>query len=239
MIRSDHLTNVLLGMIVVLLAFVVLRPTVLRLTERPELPEPRFGERTFSQWQGYLGDLSPGVRRTAVEALGYFGPQAVPVLVQTLKNDSHAEVRMSVASALGGLGPAAKEALPVLIEASRASESRVRASAAVALGKIGPDAKETVPALTQLLEDVEPGVRLTAVQALADLGPVAKEAVPHLIQALRDTNARMQQAAIRALGNIGPAAKDAIPQLRKLADDDQLKALRPSVLEALGKIQGS
>lgn len=75
--------------------------------------EPRYEGRTFAEWQGDLKDLSPEVRMRAVEALGYFGPRAVPALIQALKDDT-AKVRREAAAALGKIGPAAKDAVPAL-----------------------------------------------------------------------------------------------------------------------------
>ena len=235
MIRSEQVTNLLLGVIVVLLGILVFRPTLLRLTERFE---PRFAERTFSEWQRYLRDLSPGVRQRAVEALGYFGATAVPVLIETVKNEAHPEVRASAATALAGLGPAAKEAAPVLIEASKAAEPRVRATALVALGKVGPEVKEVVPALIEALRDTEPAVRVAAVETLGTLGVQAKDSVSELIERLGDSNRSVQQATFRALGSLGPVAADAVPALRRIAEADELKALRPWAEEALAKIGG-
>ena len=95
MLRSDHVTNVLLAMIVALLAVLTFRPTVMGFLDRSEARGPRFGERTFTEWQGYLQDLSPAVRQRAVEALGYFGPKAVPVLSQSLGRDASVDVRVA------------------------------------------------------------------------------------------------------------------------------------------------
>lgn len=235
MIRSEQVTNLLLGVMVVLLGILVFRPTLLRFTERSE---PRFAERTFSEWRNYLHDLSPGVRKRAVEALGYFGEGAVPVLMETLKDDADPEVRVSAGTALAGLGPTAKESVPALIEASKASDARLRAAALVALGKIGPEVKEVVPPLIEALQDTEPVVRVAAVGTLGTLGVQAKDAVPALIQRLGDSNRSVQQATFRALGSLGPVAEEAVSELRRIAEADELKALRPWAEETLAKIGG-
>lgn len=114
----------------------------------------------------------------------------------------------------------------------------MRASATLALAKVGREVKETVPALIRALEDAEPAVRFAAAQALGGLGPTASEALPGLVRTLRDPNPSVQQEAIRALGNVGPAARAATADLRKLAENDQLRSLRPTVAQALAKIEG-
>jgi len=48
-------------------------------------------------------------------------------------------VRLGAAAALGAYGPAARAALPALIEASRAPEAEIRLVAAQALESIGSD----------------------------------------------------------------------------------------------------
>lgn len=199
MIRSDHLTNVLLAAIAVLLAYIAFQPATLRLLARSE-PAPRFAERTFGEWKAYLRDLSPGVRQRAVEALRHFGPSAVPVLAETAGNDTSLDVRMAAAAALGAMGSEAQHALPQLIAAARGPEPRLRAIAISALAKVGVQASEAVPPVIEAANDADPGVQLTAVQAIGELGPAAGEAVPALVAALESSQPRVRAAAAAALG---------------------------------------
>lgn len=66
------------------------------------------------------------------------------------------------------MGPAAREAVPALIETLRdENESAVvRQWAAWSLGQIGPDARGAVPALVEALGDASPNVREAAAEAL-------------------------------------------------------------------------
>lgn len=67
----------------------------------------------------------------------------------------------------GLLGPAAKDAVPALVEALKDNDSAVRSYAASTLGKIGPAARDAVPALKALSEnDPNPDVRGVAATAL-------------------------------------------------------------------------
>ena len=76
-------------------------------------------------------------------------------------------VRIYAASTLGRIGPAAKIAVPVLIEALKDKRAGVRSRAATALGQIGPAANAAVPALRSLSEsDPEASVRSSANWAL-------------------------------------------------------------------------
>src|SRR5439155_17122234 len=71
------------------------------------------------------------------------GPVCIPALTYALKsNDS--DVQRNASITLGNFGPAAKAAVPSLVEVLAKSEGY---HAAEALGKIGPDAKAAIPAL--------------------------------------------------------------------------------------------
>jgi HEAT repeat protein len=62
--------------------------------------------------------------------------------------------RNAAAYAISGMGPAAKAAVPALVEALKDdSNPTVRYPVCVALREIGPDAREAVPALTEALDD--------------------------------------------------------------------------------------
>ena len=84
----------------------------------------------------------------------------------------------SAASALGRIGPEAKEAVPALIIALNDQSEGVRSSAASALGRIRPEAKESVPALIIALNDQSEWVRHSAASALGEMGTEAKRGCP-------------------------------------------------------------
>jgi len=74
--------------------------------------------------------------------------------------------RNQAAYAIGGMGPAAKSAVPALIEALKDPEATVRFPVCIALREIGPDAIEAVPALREALEDRNDDVAAMARKAL-------------------------------------------------------------------------
>ncbi len=86
---------------------------------------------------GALEDLAspdPGVRRSAAEILGGFGPHsapAVPALIRGL-DDRDASVRLASVDALGLIGTAARNALPALAAREADPDERVRQSAKAA-----------------------------------------------------------------------------------------------------------
>src|SRR5437660_755236 len=82
--------------------------------------------------------------------------------------------------ALHRIGPAARDAVPALVEALADGDAELRSRAAGLLGGVGPAAKDAVPALARALADEHEEVRVAAIVALGDLGPVAAGAVPAL-----------------------------------------------------------
>src|SRR5262249_16763945 len=100
----------------------------------------------------------PAIRRLAAYALSELDPEAarqrLPALCAGLR-DRGPRVRARVAFALGNIGPAAKEAGPLLLDLLSDDDGRVRAGAARALGLIGAEAP-AVGKLTDLLKDPEP-----------------------------------------------------------------------------------
>ena len=92
-----------------------------------------------------LGDsLHAHTREHAASLLGYASaaaaPQAVPPLAAALAHDPDAGVRVAAATALGQLGPPARDAVPTLRRALEDPGASVRAAARDALGRVAPAA---------------------------------------------------------------------------------------------------
>jgi HEAT repeat protein len=90
-------------------------------------------------WDGDRGGvLSVSARSSlAADALGDMGKQAVPALLEALK-DTDKVKRLSVIQALGRIGPPAKNAVPALLELIKLSN--VSLEAGIALQRIDPEA---------------------------------------------------------------------------------------------------
>jgi len=93
-------------------------------------------------------------------------------LIEGLTN-SNWDARDAAASALGNIGPDAREAVPALVTALNDSKRDVRYEAAWALGNIGPDARDAVPALVTALNDPDAAIRRNAAEALSKIFPKA------------------------------------------------------------------
>jgi HEAT repeat protein len=165
-------------------------------------PQARSAE---PQLRAALKHKEAGVRVNAAAALGRVGatsPDTITALIGLLKNDPEREVRRATAGALGAIGPAAREAIPVLAEAMAGDGKGGWWVAADALARIGgPDA---VPPLIEGLKNADEDVRLTAIRGLGKLGAVAQPAVEALEKASQnDANATNRAAAAEALRKIG------------------------------------
>lgn len=152
-----------------------------------------------------------GICIAAASALAAIGPEAVPALRSALAGAVY-DKQWPILHALGKLGPAAKQAVPVLMKVLQNEVLHdflgVRSEAADTLGKIGLEAGAAVPALIEVLKDKEWTVRSHAAQALGEIGVAALASVPALIGALKDKEWTVRHAAAVALGEIGPYVWD-------------------------------
>ena len=146
------------------------------------------------------------------------------------------EQRLEAVCTLRKMGPAAAEAVAVLIRALGDGDCEVRRAAAQALGEIGSE-KGVIPALTQALRDEDYKVRSAAVEALGEIGPQAVEAVPTLVQLLRDEDTRARSEIVGVLGRIGPK-DDLVPVLIQILLEDkdpEVRAHASVVLRHMGQ----
>jgi HEAT repeat protein len=96
-------------------------------------------------------------RVQAVEDIGYRGAIrasdvdiAIDPILNALKNDKDAEVRVACARALGTIGTHSDKCVSPLTDALKDSTLAVKIAAAQALGQFGPEAQSALPALMEL-----------------------------------------------------------------------------------------
>lgn len=113
-----------------------------------------------------LGHPEGIVRMYAVQALRKTGGVGVPVLLDWLRAEPTAAVRVELAASLGTLGPAAAEAVPDLTKGLADPAHPVRQRSAWALGRIGPAAKPALEPLRKLAADPNKMVQEAAAEAV-------------------------------------------------------------------------
>ena len=101
-------------------------------------------------------------RVAAAEALGRIGPKcaatAVPALAKAAQNDKWPKVRSTSLTALGEMGPAAKEAIPVLRAALKDPDGWISGAATNALFRVEPGKGEEVAAIADAARPVQKGI---------------------------------------------------------------------------------
>jgi HEAT repeat protein len=179
-----------------------------------------------------LQHLEPAIAAVALEGLknASLTQDDAPALARAL-HSKHSDVRVFVATALGGIGARAKEAVPALTEGLQDEDKAVRRQAATSLGTIGPKAWLASRALAGCLQDPDPELRQRAAAALGKIGPDARAAAPALVRAMKEPGFR--EHAESALLKIGPEAAPALADaLQEKADYD----LRMAQVRLLGKM---
>ncbi len=184
---------------------------------------------------GLMDGKAEWAGKYAVEAMAKLGNKAVPDLVKIIKSGSPIG-QARAATAIGRIGPAAKDAIPALAGALSSPEASVREAAVRAIGQMGPPAKETTKQLLKLLKsDKSDNVRAAAAKALGAIAPAQVQVISALTARLSDKDLFVRIAAADALGRFGADAKSAVPALVRALKDENW-SIRAHAFEALGKI---
>jgi HEAT repeat protein len=184
-------------------------------------------------------DPSPGVRGGALEAMAATGVTSDELLKAVLAGlaDKEREVRYGAAYACANLGPAAKDAVPVLTGLVGKDVTIKAEPAIMALGRIGPVARSAAPRLLEVLKDEDPERVATAAIALLQIGSEEKAAVAAPTKALQEREPADRFRAMVALHGIGPAGKPLVPLLKTLASaSNSDPVLRAEAQQVLGEI---
>ena len=120
-------------------------------------------------------DANPQVRFSAVGALNQLGPDAWPVLVDTLKNADAAELRLTILHTITNGAVRGPGVIPALIACLKDASPQVRGQACLVLAGYPGGAQEAIPALRSLLNDTNASVRAQAQNALNRIAPTQKK----------------------------------------------------------------
>lgn len=203
---------------------------------------------------------NPQLRRGILDALAFIEPNPkgyLPLLIETLKKDKDPAEVVAVIAALGRGGEAAKEAIPLVLEAQKAAVTAApkdgsdpggfRRTILESVAKLGVDPKELVPLLVDTLKkDRDNGVRGAALDALTQLGDQAKDAIPTVVQiqkaniatGAKDGNdpGDLRRSTLNTLAKLGASPKELVPLLADAAARDRNAKVRLAAVRLLGEI---
>jgi hypothetical protein len=127
------------------------------------------------------------------QVLGTNAATAVPELMSICAEKAHPESQRYAALSLGYIGPAAKLAIPLLMEYFNHTNALMRFAAVKSVTQIGGDPKLVVPAMRKVLKDPDDRIRFNAVAALRNYirsdaysRSNVLSAVPELMEVLQD-----------------------------------------------------
>jgi HEAT repeat protein len=164
------------------------------------------------------------------------GKPAVPTLIRVLRDPKTSEeLRSAIVECLGQMGPAAREALPVLASKDLSKLLDSPWEVTKAIKNIGPSV-ECLPVLIESLDEFLAGD--DAQEAILALGERARS---EALKLLESDNAARRKMAVRLFVSLGPRAQASIPAiveiLRRRAGNDVnlmqiLASLGPAAIEA-------
>ena len=139
------------------------------------------------------------VLKTVAEA----GAQAVPALIEALKNDKAAYWACVV---LREIGPAAKDAIPALTAKLQDSRPEIRREAILALAAMESAAAGAVPQIAALLDDQH--CRTAATYALGRIGSVPADAEAKIRANFKSDDPMLCCTSLWTLARVHPEDKD-------------------------------
>jgi HEAT repeat protein len=173
----------------------------------------------------------------ALRAIGGADPKALVPALQKVVQQEQNYLRGQAIDLLGEQGPAAGDAVGLLLEELRRPQWGFQMQAAAALSRIAPERarQEGVPLVRKWVQ--LPNTQLLAAGAVLRMDPQNKEALGVLQAALKNVQDYQRQQAADILAGLGPAAREALPALRE-AMRDRVPAVRVPAAAAVWRAAG-
>ena len=190
----------------------------------------------LAAYQQQYQDPNPEVRRQAVALLGSQGTDAIPSLIEALRDEDRA-VRYGAERALNQIGPASLPALDRMLEDSHFETPQTAAHTIVWMGPAA------APTIIKVLEEYRPDAwnRLYEVSNISNLPNETKAAiVPGLLRLLEHHDNETRLRAMQYMGYMKPTSEQALPQIIQAlkGQDTMLRAKAAWVLYGIGKPAG-
>ena len=167
-------------------------------------PGPQVGVPLFVK---VMEDKDPAVKIRAMRALAASGKEAVPFLIQALKDEKAAYWACLV---LNQIGPGAQDAVPALIVLLNDKRPQVRREAMLTLAEIGKPAGPAVPQLVKALDDELD--RLPAVYAIGRIGVAAGEGEKKIREYVNSSDKFLSTVSIWTLARLHPEDKQLVTE---------------------------
>ncbi len=175
----------------------------------------------------------------AVEQLrecGQEAKEAMPVLIEAMKNDPEGKVRSIIAKVVGCIDPESNEVISSLLYAMIEDKDYfVRRDAVLGLGSTKATAQEAIPALTAALKDMKSEwVRKAAADTLGKYCPDSTKAIQALIVALKgDASEDVRLEIVPILGRLRSKPKEVLSTLIAVLRNDNSGSVRSKVINTL------
>lgn len=171
----------------------------------------------------------PQLQLRVAYALSRMGAPVRPALIEALGSPD-AGVRQGAASALGGMGPDAAEAVPALVVALTDASPEAAREARDALGAIGAPAAK---ALMAAAASPDAKLRAAAVIAIGQVGAPARDLAPALFELFeKERESSVRVALLGALPKIKAPPERLVPLLLNGIKDEQ-EPVRHAAINAL------
>lgn len=159
----------------------------------------------------------------AANAAGALGAEAAAAAEALRRSTGHPEPRVALAcaDALGRVTGRPANALPALVEASRAADEGLRAEAVRRIGTLRRDGRGAERTLFERSSDPSPKVRAAAAIALALVGAAERELVEGLERLLEDPEPDVRVAAAAASAHAREAGRLLLPRLERLRESPE------------------
>jgi hypothetical protein len=179
------------------------------------------------------------------QVLGSAASNAVPALIAIFKENISDSSRLGALDALGWIGTAASEAVPVVLRTTESRYVTERKTALWSLGMIHAQPDLVISNLFKLTQDPDDSVRVQAWYGLSAYGPEAnlgalqlqaELVVPALSQGLIDYNDEVRREAANAMAKFGSKAKSAVPSLVQALSATNSPSVKAALSKALLQI---
>lgn len=167
------------------------------------------GSDKLGEYRQQYQDSNPQNRLRAVGLLGTLGPEAIPTLIEALRDEERI-VRHGAERALIKIGPASLPALDKMLDDSHFAAPQ---NASHAIVWLGPAA---APTIIKVLQEYRPDAwnRLYESSNISNLPNETKEAlVPKLVDLFKHHDNEVQIRAMQYMGYMKPVSQKALPNI--------------------------